>query len=183
MKPPYIPEDHKKYNLLPHKREHGGEVFSYPAELDVIDDMLCEAEGQIAEGDNRNSLLVPYGRSSYEEYYAELEAYAEKYKDETPELSALLLNLKRTIQDMNIKENWSVARYIGESCGSLFGLTPGQCYYWPCSIEHPDYEGVIDDEEFTSYLYPCDADCWEILEDPTGMAARTLAGKHDAACK
>ena len=58
-------------------------------------------------------------------------------------------------------------------------LTRGRCYYWPCSKERPVYEGVIDDEEFTSYLYPCDAECWEIVLDPTGMAARALAGDAD----
>ena len=36
------------------------------------------------------------------------------------------------------------------------------------------YRGVIDDEEFTAYLYPTEPDLWEILEDPTGMAYRTL---------
>ena len=48
----------------------------------------------------------------------------------------------------------------------LFSLTQGKYYYWPCSKESPVYEGVIDDEEFTSYLYPTDAALWEIAEDP-----------------
>ena len=30
---PYIPEQHKKYDLLPGSVKHGGEVFSYPSEL------------------------------------------------------------------------------------------------------------------------------------------------------
>ena len=34
--------------------------------------------------------------------------------------------------------------------------------------------GVIDDEEFTAYLYPTEPHLWEILLDPTGMAYRTL---------
>lgn len=41
-------------------------------------------------------------------------------------------------------------------------------------LDNPVYEGVIDNEEFTSYLYPTDSDLWEILEDPTGMAYRTI---------
>ena len=83
---------------------------------------------------------------------------------------------------MNMKEDWSVVRYVGHEYDNkprVFGLTRGRCYYWPCSKERPVYEGVIDDEEFTSYLYPCDAECWEIVLDPTGMAARALAGDAD----
>ena len=30
---PYIPEQHKKYNLLPYCRKDGGEVFDYPSDL------------------------------------------------------------------------------------------------------------------------------------------------------
>lgn len=179
MKPPYIPESHKQYDLLPYSREHGGEVFSYPAELSAIDEMLSDAEGAATEDGRRVSLLIPYGRGSYDEYYEEIEAYAEKYKDINPELSSALLDLEATIRRMNVEENWSVVRYVGKELGSAYGLTPGRCYYWPSSIEHPEYEGVIDDEEFTSYLYPCDADCWEVLEDPTGMAERALAGEAD----
>ena len=35
---------------------------------------------------------------------------------------------------------------------------------------------VIDDEEFTAYLYPTEAHLWEILDDPTGMAYNTIYG-------
>ena len=41
------------------------------------------------------------------------------------------------------------------------------------------YEGVIDNEEFTSCLYPCDPDSWEVVLDPTGMATRALSGEAD----
>jgi len=47
---------------------------------------------------------------------------------------------------MNIKENWSVVNYLGETLDGCMGLTKGRYYYWPCSIETPEYEGVIDDE-------------------------------------
>lgn len=176
-KPPYIPEGHRKYDLLPFRREHGGEVFSYPAELNAIDDLLSEYEKNGANEEGQCiSLLMPYGKESYREYYNELEGYADKYRPIEPELSNALLVLRDTIKSMNVKEQWSVVRYVGEDRGIGFSLTPGRCYYWPSSFEHPEYEGVIDDEELTSYLYPCDADCWEILEDPTGMAEKALAG-------
>ena len=74
---------------------------------------------------------------------------------------------------MNRKEQWSVLKFIGTE---IDGLTPGSNYYWPSSFSNPVYRGVVDDEEFTSYLYPTDADLWEILEDPTGMAYNTIYG-------
>ena len=44
----------------------------------------------------------------------------------------------------------------------------------------PIYTGVIDDEEFTAYLYPTDPELWEIIVDPTGMAYRTIYGGDKA---
>lgn len=87
---------------------------------------------------------------------------------------ALFNKLKAEIERYNRKEDWSVCRYIGESMDLAFGLTPGNCYYWPCCAEVPKYEGVIDNEEFTSYWYAIDPELWEILEDPTGMANETI---------
>jgi len=190
----YIPESHKKYNLLPMCAERGGEVFSYPSDMEYeITDMLPEGEG-----------VVPYGYDSYEEFYAELDPYLELFgitNGELNELGHLLREYKDRIRMMNVKENWSVLRYIGETTSNIFGLTHGRYYYWPCSIEHPEYEGVIDDEEFTSYLaYAVDnpvisdddlvidggklqpyagSAIWEIAEDPTGMALRVLSGESD----
>lgn len=75
---------------------------------------------------------------------------------------------------MSKKENWSVLKYLGVDTNNLFELKKGQYYYWPCSIENLVYEGVIDDEEYTSYVYPTDSESWEIAENPTGMAHRTI---------
>jgi hypothetical protein len=44
----------------------------------------------------------------------------------------------------------------------------------------PEYEGVIDDEEFTSYLYDTAPELWEIAEDPLGMAKAEL---NDRRCR
>ena len=67
-------------------------------------------------------------------------------------------------------------RYVGESGSPFSGLTYNNNYYWPTSKNHPVYCGVIDNEEFTAYIYPTDEELWEILEDPTGMAYRTIHG-------
>lgn len=162
----YIPEKHKKYDLLPRCRTRGGEVFSYSS--DLIDKLVR----YLPKGYN----IDPYGYLSYDEYYQKMDRYAKKYfKDSVS--SDLYKKFKEIMYHMNIKENWSVLRYIGESDNRVFGLTKGRTYYWPCSLEYPMYEGVIDDEEFTSYAYfirTCD---WEILEDPTGMAYRKMYGK------
>lgn len=160
---PYIPKDHEKYNLLPMCREYGGEVFAYP--FDLID--------KISKYVNDANSLIPYGFNSYQEYYNKLDQVLLKYSENT-EISIILKQYKQTVAKMNIKENWSILRYIGESSGDMFGLMHGHAYYWPCSMDNPVYEGVIDNEEFTSYLYPTDSDFWEILEDPTRMAYRTI---------
>lgn len=177
----YIPEKHKGLGLLPRSTEASSEVFSYPSSLiEEIEEMLFELEG-IAEDIEygRPSLLIPYGRASYNAYQAEIEAYFEKYSEH--EVAELLKLLSLEIRRMNVKEDWSVVRYVGHQFdGDDFAsLTPGRCYYWPCSRENPVYTGVIDDEEFTTYLYPCDSESWEIVDDPTGMAARTLAGEAE----
>ena len=162
---PYIPKEHAKYGLLPMCRQMGGEVFSYPVEfLDELQDYLPDKIS-----------LMPYGYDSYEDYFSTIDEYISEYA-ETEEAVSKFESFKKAIAEMNVKEEWSVLRYKGETDKNVFGLTHGQAYYWPCSKSHPEYEGVIDDEEFTSYLYPTNALLWEILEDPTGMAHRTIYG-------
>ena len=160
---PYIPEKHRKYDLLPFCRENGGEVFDYP------DSLLDDVNKYLLPDDN----LYPYGYNSYEEYYQKIDAAALKFKDK-PEIFKLFEQLKEKIIKMNCKENWSVLRYIGPDDGEPLTLTPGRDYYWPTIKDNPVYSGVIDDEEFTAYFYFPESDCWEILEDPTGMAYNAI---------
>lgn len=179
---PYIPEQHLGYGLLPDLTAVGGEVFSYPTELNEVDSMVIECEDD--ERDERGyrvSQIMPYGFGSYAEYFGMLTSLAEKYRESRPEIAEAIESLSAKMKLMNIKENWSVVRYVGSQFDddALPHLTKGRCYYWPCSRENPVYEGVVDNEEFTSYMYPCDKDSWEIVEDPTGMAARALAGDAD----
>jgi len=161
MTGPYIPAEHVPLDVLPWNREEGYEVFSYPPELNDVDDALFEAEGlNRNERGTRVALIYPYGYHSYGEYFAHLQGYVDKYEKTAPELADSIRRLIESIKRMNVKEDWSVVRYVGHEYDNnprVFGLTRGRCYYWPCSKEKPVYEGVIDDEEFTSYLYPCDA--------------------------
>lgn len=160
---PYIPKEHQRYDLLPYCRMHGGEVFEYPSRLiDQTVDILGSSEG-----------FFPYGFDSYEEYFASLDGVIAANEDK-PEAVKLLKQIGEEMLRLNRKEEWSILRYAGPSTGQVLGLTKGKTYYWPTTKANPIYNGVIDDEEFTSYLYPTDADLWEILEDPTGMAHRTI---------
>jgi hypothetical protein len=160
----HIPEKHKKYNLLPMSQKRNGEVFSYPSDLLWKLNDVGEAE------------LDPYGYDSYDDYFSRIDARIADQQN--PEIVNLLREYKEAIFRMNKKENWSVLKYLGEDTDNLIGLKKGRYYYWPCSIEQPVYEGVIDDEEYTSYLYPTDSRLWEIAEDPTGMAHRTIFEGH-----
>ncbi len=184
---PYIPKAHEKYNLLPFLRENGGEVFSYDSGL----------ENEITEMLPKNEHVVPYGYDSYEAFDAHLDEYIAKYGTSDEQLNDFgkrITEYRADIKRRNVKENWSVVKYVGESTGGISGFTHGKYYYWPCSIDKPEYEGVIDDEEFTSYragvmnngkftqnlengevteFVEADSD-WEVAEDPTGMAERKL---------
>lgn len=163
----YIPIEHRKYDILPICRENGGEVFSYSSEL----------ESKIGKLLPYHESVIPYGYDSYEEFDKKVNGYIFQYgidNGKTNQLGQLLTKYKTDIRYRNVKENWSIMKYIGELEGDEYDLTRGRCYYWPCSIEEPRYEGVIDDEEFTSYLYPTDCQLWEIVEDPTGMARHAV---------
>ena len=190
----YIPEAHKKYNLLPRCTEKGGEVFSYPSSAER------EISAMLPEGEH----VTPYGYDSYAEFDDQLDRFVERYGNTDNELNELgrkIIRYKDVIHKMNVKESWSVLRYLGKTTSNLFGLTHGRYYYWPCSAEYPEYEGIIDDEEFTSYSSyavkaPIISDenvvieggefesyvgthIWEIAEDPTGMAEKVLSGQLD----
>lgn len=160
---PYIPQKHEKYDLLPLCRKSGGEVFDYPGKLiNEVESLIDPARG-----------LLPYNYDSYDDYYGHLDKLIEAYTA-YPDTVDALKRLKQRVLDMNQKEEWSVVKYVGPSDDGGLGLTHGKNYYWPTRKSNPVYCGVVDDEEFTAYLYPTDAHLWEILEDPTGMAYRTI---------
>ena len=161
----YIPKEHEKYDVLPKCRRDGGEVFSYPSRI------VDELGKKLPDGEN----LIPYGYSSMEEYIKKMEDYAAEYFKEDSD-KQLFAQFKSLVNEMNRKEEWSIVKYIGETDDNLFGLTHGHTYYWPCSKNNPRYDGVIDDEEFTSYWYATEPTDWEILLDSTGMANATIFG-------
>lgn len=160
---PYIPKEHEKYNLLPLCRKDGGEVFDYPSQL------IYEAEQLLGSSVG----LFPYNFDSYEDYFASIDGLI-RDNSENPEIVSKLSEVREMVWKMNQKEEWSILRYIGPSDDGPCGLTNGKLYYWPTRKENPVYCGVVDDEEFTAYLYPTEKSLWEIVEDPTGMAYQTI---------
>lgn len=163
----YIPEEHKKYKLLPFKRNKG-EVFEYP-DLTFIENLL---EGYPVQ-------LIPYHFFSYEEYFNNLDEIDACYSRRIIGLHKALEKLRKEMIRLNKKEEWSICKYIGKSTDDAFGLKHNHCYYWPTTKDNPEYHGVIDDEEFTSYFYFLNKEDWEILEDPTGMAHKAIETDMD----
>jgi hypothetical protein len=161
----YLPKEHIKYKLL---STYSGEVFVYPSEL------IWKIEEITGALD-----LIPYGYKTYKEYYKYVDDIIKQYSN-NKEVVKLLIEYKNSVKELNIKEDWSILKYVGESTNNIFGLTNGKMYYWPTSKKNPIYQGVVDNEEFTSYLYPTDARLWEIIEDPTGMAFNTIYNNSDS---
>lgn len=160
---PYIPEEHKKYPVLPLAREMDFEVFQYSSR----EWPTKELEQFI--GDR----MIPYACKSYEAYFEEVDHMIEKHSGE-PDTVRVLQKIKQHIKEWNKKEDWSICKYIGEDDEPPLGLQNGGYYYWPCRASDPKFSGVIDGIEFTGYLYPTDPELWEIVVDPTGMAYRTI---------
>ena len=160
---PYIPSAHKKYKLLPRCRKNGGEVFEYPSEmLEVVNKLLPNGES-----------LIPYGYKSYDEYYNKLDGYMRNLEGGESQTIDLFCN---RMVATNVKDTWAVLKYIGETTDDceFVGLTHGKFYYCPRPKPVNGMIGVIDNEEFTSYMYPCDASDWIVYEDPTGEASIAL---------
>ncbi len=125
--------------------------------------------------------MDPYGYASIEQYNAMIaQRIAES---DSGEIIRMFKKLQEDMTRMNNKENWSVLKFLGENFPSDYvtGINKGRYYYWPCDIDNPVYQGVIDNEEYTAYWYPTEPDMWEILEDPTGMAYRTIFEKENYA--
>ena len=109
-----------------------------------------EYDGRLIDEIEKLGIEVPfpYHPASYEEYYGELDTLMNQY----PEAKDLILKYKNSLLMLNDKTKWGIVRYHGES---NIAFTKGRYYYVP--IYESDGHlvssgGVIDDEEFTSYL-------------------------------
>lgn len=163
---PYIPYEYETYRLLPRSRKEGGEVFEYPCELlDQVNSILPEGED-----------LIPYGYDSIISYCTEMEKWLHHFAEDKEKYD-LINRYYYKVVIQTFPEAWAVVKYVGESVDEGIGLTKGQFYYCPRPANDRETFGVIDDAEFTSYMYSCDPSLWVLYEDPTGEASITLGQK------
>jgi len=149
----YIPKEHLKYDILPNSRKGNWEVISYDSNL--MNELL-----------NANVDISPYDPKTMEDFYDEIDECIQKY----PKQKELLLKFKEDLINRNNKLNWGIIKYLGKTNGEF---THNRCYYVPMFKRNNEVivDGIIDDEEFTSYLvsglngnyYNLD---FEIVEDP-----------------
>ncbi len=133
----YIPNEDKKYKVLPYSRKNNKEVIEY-----ISDDYIREINNL-----TNNELSWPYNCSSYDEYYKGLEDLSIKY----PNAKKKIIKFLNLLKNVNIKENWIILKYIGNSNDNF---TKDQCYYMPVYLENDNWIhlGIIDNEEFTSCI-------------------------------
>ena len=163
---PYIPYEHETYKLLPNARNNDTEVFEYPHE------MLDEVNSILPEGEN----LIPYGYDSIDSYCTEMEKWLDFFAEDKEKYD-LINRYYYKVVILNLPEAWAIVKYVGESVDKGLGLTKGKFYYCPRPTNDNELFGIIDDEEFTSYMYSCDPSLWILYEDPTGEASITLGQK------
>ena len=85
-------------------------MFSYPSEL------IEELDKKLPDDEN----MLPYGYRSMEEYMQRMEEYAARFFTLESD-KQLFVEFKTLMEEMNRKEDWSIARYIGKSDDNLFG--------------------------------------------------------------
>jgi len=190
----YIPESHKKYNLLQPCEKQNLEIIICDENSDLfygIWELLPDDEKFMPDADDPVDCFYA-SQYRYSEYYALLDNLVSKYghiEGETGNLGEMLTEFKALAEKVNVKENWSICRYVGESTceddDAVF--THGQYYYWACTKEPLQFYGIIDDEglvvskgdpkhDYRKPAFPFEIDnkLWEIAEDPTGIAERIL---------
>jgi hypothetical protein len=183
---PYIPETHKKYNLLPKLHETGGDITFFPAiteeQYDEIRDFI-EADMDFD---------YPY-KFTISEMLNVFDGWIAEYGTENGKLNKageLFTAWKARVRDWNNKENWSIVRYVGESTPSRddgFELMHGRYYYVPdktwgldeSNRQDDALEGLTNTEQNNYFWTISKRNCadWEIVEDPTGMVTKVLTSK------
>ena len=135
MYTPYIPKEHIKYDILPNSKKNNWEVVSYDSDmLDKLQKYHCK-------------ISYPYHPVSLESLYKEIDDCIIQY----PKLKNLLLKYKKDLIIRNNKLNWGIVKYIGKSNQNF---TNNHYYYVPMFEKNGTIvvDGIIDDEEFTSYI-------------------------------
>lgn len=150
---PYIPDEHKKYNVLPLSVEHGGEVFCYP------DELMDEINQYYTEGINTS---YPYNAIEEAVVNAFYHRDYTKYEPVTIEIEPDCIRIincpgiDRSVSDATIKEGkrfrsrYYRNRRLGEFLHEL-ALCEGHCTGVPTIQEELERNGspaaVFDTEE------------------------------------
>lgn len=159
-----IPEKHKKYNLL--ERWKRCEIF---VEDWALKDDLCERLGE--DHIERSFESIDEAVIYYESLKKQIQA---PYKNLAADL---LTEYVQDLEKKNHREVWSVLRYKGSGYGKHNTFETGRYYYMPCIAGEDVFLGALDDEADLVNWIPITYENWEIIDDPTGMAARVMAGE------
>ena len=132
----YIPDAHKKYNVLPHHRKYNEEMF-------VWDDNLLRKIEKYTKMIN----IYPYYRyKTYQNFYKVINEWIKKF----PGCEQDILNYKNSLIKLNNKDNWAIVQYTGKSD---FDFTTNNHYYVVMYKENNCYKiyGIIDNEEYNAF--------------------------------
>lgn len=158
----YIPEEHKKYDVLPNCRK-------YNVEMIIRDDTSLK---KIKELSGMSDFETnPYQRyKSYQDFYEEMDSWIKKF----PKYKKEIIEYKNSVKKLNNKDLWAIVEYIGESNWSF---TKNKYYYVVMYIDNNSWkiDGVIDNEEYNSFIVwspkctnPVDlANDFKIVVDPS----------------
>lgn len=136
----YIPESHKKYDVLPFHRKYNMEMF-------VWDNRLLDKIKKLTNMDDHTTYPY-YHYKSYNDFLDEIENWISNF----PNAKQEILEYKNSVIKMNNKDLWAIVQYIGES---NWGFTKNKYYYYVVMyIENNSWIiwGIIDNEEYSAFL-------------------------------
>ena len=139
LKTIYIPEKHKKYDVLPTCRKYNFEIII------PNNNLLREIEQLTGKTDYMG--LHPYQRfKSYEEFFNEIDNLISQF----PNYKQKIIEYKNSVIKMNNKDLWAIVEYLGES---NWNFTKNKYYYVVMYKENDSWviDGVIDNEEYDAF--------------------------------
>lgn len=166
----YIPEAHKKYDVLPNCRKYNFEIIIHNGWL----------LRKIKELTNMNDYDTdPYQKyRTYNEFFEEIDNWINKF----PNCKKEIIAYKNYVIKLNNKDMWGIVKYIGES---NWNFTKDKYYYVVMYIENNSWviDGIIDNEEYNSFMVwsprctdPVDLmNDFEIMVDPSNKLKELFA--------
>ena len=133
----YIPDAHKKYNVLPRHRESNVEIFMWDNPL------LSKIEKET----HMINVYPYYNYNTYQDFYKVIDEWIEKY----PNIASEIKDFKKSLIMLNNKDNWAIVQYIGSTNWSF---TNNNYYYVVMYKENNHWKiyGIIDNEEYDASI-------------------------------